>query len=54
MTFVEKHEYFQMVAVNLEKTQFENISFRKNFILSNKQWLRNNIAKILNKEAKEQ
>ncbi|KAL4493109.1 hypothetical protein ABPG72_003194 [Tetrahymena utriculariae] len=50
----EKKKNFQKLAYNLEKTQFENQHFRKNFILSNKLWLRNNIKNILDKDTKKQ
>ncbi|KAL4441618.1 hypothetical protein ABPG74_021550 [Tetrahymena malaccensis] len=50
----EKKKNFQKLAQNLEKTQFENQHFRKNFILSNKLWLRNNIKNILDKQTKKQ
>ncbi|EAR94178.2 transmembrane protein, putative (macronuclear) [Tetrahymena thermophila SB210] len=48
----EKKSIFKKLAQNLEKTQFENQHFRKNFILSNKLWLKNNIKNILDKETK--
>ncbi|EAR82608.2 transmembrane protein, putative (macronuclear) [Tetrahymena thermophila SB210] len=49
----EKEQMKVQNYINLKKSQFENPNFRKNFIQSNKYWLRRNISKVLNKETKQ-
>ncbi|KAL4426622.1 hypothetical protein ABPG74_003085 [Tetrahymena malaccensis] len=49
----EKQQMKAKNYINLKKSQLENPNFRKNFIQSNKYWLRSNISKVLNKETKQ-